>query len=72
MRCVRITLESNGKLTLTEYICQVEHVRCVRITLESNGKLTLTEQSCQSRADFGCNRQIWLSFNDCDDTCDPK
>ena len=23
-------------------------------------------------ADFGCNRQIWLSFNDCDDICDPK
>ena len=23
-------------------------------------------------ADFGCNRQIWFSFNDCDDICDPK
>ena len=23
-------------------------------------------------ADFGCNRQIWISFNDCDDICDPK
>ena len=23
-------------------------------------------------ADFGCNRQIWISFNDCDDICGPK
>ena len=23
-------------------------------------------------ADFGYNRQIWISFNDCDDICDPK
>ena len=22
--------------------------------------------------DFGCNRQILISFNDCDDICDPK
>ena len=46
MNYVRIALESNGKLTLTD-MCQVEHVRCVRITLESNGKLTLTDSIWQ-------------------------
>ena len=34
--------------------------------------MTKTTTTTPFVEDFGCNRQIWTSFNDCDDIGDPK
>ena len=68
-----------------EYDCHAKfgtqevHVATGKLGQTSKGNMhrieltkTKYEKNSPFVVDFGCNRQIWISFNDSDDICDPK
>ena len=57
------------------YLAALRRLRspfAVRDADSKQSKTKIYEKKSPLVADFGCNRQIWISFNGFDDICGPK
>ena len=84
----RKKLQSVNAESWVRLSCQNRHYRSVHVVTGKLGQtskgnmrrleLTIKDKNIRWKknspfvADFGCNRQIWISFNNSDDICDPK